>query len=146
MSNNQAINSRKDIATYIRFFETNDCLGKVFGHKIISIDGVKCISEYQVDPLHFNPNGILHGGALYSVMDSAQGAFIHYILDEKFKYAATGTATIKYLAPVLSGKVTITTQLKEIQNRKHFINSVATDDSGKEVATLEEIWIATLNT
>lgn len=146
MSINQAINSRKDIATYIRFFETNDCLGNMFQHKIIALDGEKCTSEYQVDPRHFNPNGILHGGALYSVMDSAQGAFIHYILDEKFKYASTGTATIKYLAPVFNGKVTIITTLKEIQNRKIFISSVATDDKGKEVAQLEEIWIATLNT
>lgn len=146
MSINQAIKNRKDVASFIRFFETNDFLGKVFQHKIIALDEEKCTSEYQVDPRHFNPNGILHGGALYSVMDSAQGAFIHYILDEKFKYASTGTATIKYLAPVFSGKVIIMTKLKEIQNRKIFISSVATDESGKEVAQLEEIWIATLNT
>ena len=127
---------------FAKFFEKTDRLGALFGNKMISISKDECLCEYQVSPEHFNPNGILHGGALYSVMDSSEGAFVHFTLDEKFKYAATGTSTIKYKAPVTSGKIRIRTWLKEIQNRKLFVCSSATDESGLEVAQLEEIWIA----
>ena len=46
--------------------------------------------DYKAE--HCNPSGILHGGALFSVMDSGRGAFVHYIIDEKWTYAATGGA------------------------------------------------------
>ncbi len=131
-----------DLKAYIEHFVNKDKFGALMGGQFVSIDSSECIFQYEVNPQHFNPNGILHGGALYGVMDSSQGMFIHFILDDAFKAAATGTATIKYLAPLTSGRVKIRTFLKERQGRKYFINSVATDAAGKEVATLEEIWIA----
>ncbi|MGZ3691348.1 MAG: PaaI family thioesterase, partial [Pseudobdellovibrio sp.] len=94
---------------YIEHFEKKDQLGSLFKMKIMKVDENECLCEYTVQEAHYNPNGILHGGALYSVMDSSQGAFIHLNLDPQFKYAATGTATIKYLAPVREGKVLIRT-------------------------------------
>ena len=129
---------------YIEYFEKNDKLGSLFKMKITKVDEQECLCEYTVQEAHFNPNGILHGGALYSVMDSSQGAFIHINLGSQFKYAATGTATIKYLAPAREGKVLIRTWFKEIQGRKHFLNSEARNEKGDLLATLEEIWIASL--
>lgn len=135
---------RKDVGLYIENFEKTDRLGGHFHPRILSLTESECLYEYTVDPAHFNPTGILHGGALYTIMDSSQGLFVHFILDESFKAAATGTATIKYLAPLTQGKVRIKTWLKEKSGRKLFVNSLATDESGKVVAELEEIWIAIL--
>lgn len=130
---------------YIQSFLKTDRMGALLGHKILSLTTGECLSEYEVRPEHFNPNGIVHGGALFTVMDSSQGAFVHFTLDvEKFKYAATGTATIKYLAPIKSGKILIKTKYKEIQNRKLFVLSEAFDESGRLVATMDEVWIAAL--
>jgi len=128
---------------YIEHFEQKDRMGSLFKMKITEVNAQECLCEYTVQEAHFNPNGILHGGALYTVMDSSQGAFIHLNLDPQFKYAATGTATIKYLAPVREGKVLIRTWFKEIQGRKHFVSSEAKNEKGDVLATLEEIWIAT---
>lgn len=127
---------------YMRGFAAKDRLGTLMGHRLVSISPQECISEYDVKPEHYNPNGILHGGALYTAMDSAQGAFLHFSLDPRFQFAATGTATIKYTAPVRDGTIRIRTWMKETQNRKLFVSSVATDRNGVEVANLEEIWIA----
>jgi len=127
---------------YIAHFEKTDNLGKIFGAKVLSLSDTEAVTEYTVNPAHYNPNGILHGGALFCAMDSAQGLFVHYILDKAFQAAATGTATIKFLAPMKSGRVKMRAFLKEKQGRKLFVNSVATDESGREIATLEEIWIA----
>lgn len=135
---------REDPAEYQRRFERADKLGTLLGAKIVSITKDECVFEYQVNPDHFNPNRILHGGTLFSVMDSSQGAFLHFILDEKFRFAATGTATVKYLAPVTHGKIKIRTWLAAHENRKFFIKSEASDESGQAVAVLDEIWIAVL--
>ncbi len=134
-----------DPTQYIKRFQEMDSLGSIFKSEVVSISDEECIVEYEASPNHYNPNGVLHGGALYSVMDSSQGAYVHFWLDrETYKFAATGTATIKYLAPIFKGKVKIRTWLKEQKDRKIYVNSEAFDDSGKKVATLEEIWIATL--
>lgn len=132
-------------ADYIKSFDNHNHMGSLFEHTFISLTEQECVSEYIVSPKHFNPNGILHGGALFTLMDTSQGAFVHFTLDRsRYKYAATGTATIKYAAPVISGKVRIVTKYKEIQNRKLFVLSEAFDESGRTVATMEEIWIAAL--
>ena len=127
---------------YAKDFEGADALGDLLGAKFISVNDKECLYEYEAQEGHYNPNGILHGGALYSVMDSSQGAFVHFILDPQYKFAATGTATIRYNAPVTRGKIKIRTWLEKIERRKMFIQSSATDSKGTEVATLDEIWIA----
>ena len=136
---------QKDPNATARYFETKDRFGSLLGGRIVSLTADECVYEYVVRPEHFNPTGILHGGALYGAMDSSQGCFIHYTLDEKlYKYAATGTATIKYTAPVTSGTIRIRSWLKGQERRKIFISSTATDEKGTIVATLEEIWVAIL--
>jgi uncharacterized protein (TIGR00369 family) len=127
---------------YAKFFEEADKLCAQLNARFLSINEHECIYEYTVSPEHFNPNGILHGGTLYAIMDSSQGAFVHFSLDETYLAAATGTATIKYFKPVRGGKIRIRTWLKEKQGRKIFISSLATDEAGIDVASLEEIWIA----
>jgi uncharacterized protein (TIGR00369 family) len=109
---------------------------------MISLDREECVYEYDVDPEHFNPTGILHGGALFTVMDSSQGMFVLSLVDGEYPSAATGTATVKYLAPVRSGRITIRTRLVERQGRKIFVRSEARSADGTVVATLDEIWIA----
>lgn len=134
----------KNPADSIRMFQALDRFGSLLGGRPVALNGEECIYEYEVSPEHYNPNGILHGGALYSVMDSSQGIFVHFILEDSYKFAATGTATVKYLAPLTAGKIRVRTWLKGRERRKIFVSSSATDESGREVATLEEIWIAAL--
>lgn len=133
-------------AEVIRVFQESDRLGGLLGAQILKLDRESCLSEYSVSERHFNPNGILHGGALFSVMDSAQGAFVATLLDRKvFRSAVTGTATVKYFAPLQSGQVQIETLLLRQEGRKLFVRSQA-KTAGKDgpvlVAELEEVWIA----
>lgn len=134
----------KDVVTYLAGFKDFNKMGSYFDHTIKVLTPEECISEYKPSAEHYNPNGILHGGALYTVMDSDQGAFIHFDLDPKFKFASTGTATIKYLAPLLGGLITIKTTRRGAEGRKIYIFSEARNDQGHVVATLDEIWIGIL--
>jgi uncharacterized protein (TIGR00369 family) len=133
-----------DFQKFKEFFEKNDRLGSLLGGNLTSLSETECLYEYTPKEEHYNPNNILHGGALFTVMDSSQGAFVHSTLDPIYKFAATGTATIRFNAPVRKGTIKIRTWLKGTDRRKLFVNSSAFDEEGKEVATLEEIWIAVL--
>jgi acyl-coenzyme A thioesterase PaaI-like protein len=135
----------KDPKIFIEKFHELDQMGTLIGHKVIELNEAECLSEYQSVKAHYNPGNILHGGALFAAMDSAQGALIHFSLDRKFQYAVTGTATIKYFAPVKDEKIKIRTWFESKQDRKHFLHSLATTESGVEVAKLEEVWIAVPN-
>jgi acyl-coenzyme A thioesterase PaaI-like protein len=132
---------RVDAAEYLRVFSERDLFGTRVGHRYVSISRAECISEYTAQSEHTNPNGIVHGGALYSAMDSAQGAFMHFILDATFSFAATGTATIRYDAPLRDETVHIRTWLERSEGRKFFIASEA-KVADKRVALLNEVWIA----
>ena len=134
----------QDISSYIRHFQSNDRLGAIFGYSVISLSKKSCVIEYEVKQEHFNPNGTLHGGALFTVMDSSQGAFIHFILEDSYAYGATGTASIRYFLPLRQGKIRISTSLKERNRRKYILESTAFTESGETAAVLEEIWIAIL--
>lgn len=121
-------------------FVNGDRFGAFIGARFVSlIDGV-CTYEYDVTDAHFNPGGILHGGALYSVMDTSQGMLV-YSLVQPPELAVTGTSTIKYLAPVKRGRIVVTTSLARREGRKLFLHSDAVDETGVRVAVLDEVWI-----
>lgn len=124
-----------------KLFAENDRLGSLLGARFVSLTQDECIYEYEAEEGHFNPGGILHGGALYTVMDSSQGMLTFSLLEAPYSAAATGTATIKYLAPVRQGKILIRTTLVKREGRKLFVHSEATEHGGTTVAVLDEIWI-----
>ncbi len=138
---NSQQSTRPSPKDYIAFFTRTDHFGALLGAKFVSISDRECIYEYTPQSTHFNPNQMLHGGALFSVMDSSQGAFVHFQLNPDERRAATGTATIRFISPVKSGTITIRTWLEKIEGRKLFVSSVAMDEQKKEVARLEEIWV-----
>ena len=84
----------------------------------------------------------MHGGALFTAMDSSQGMLVFSLLDTSDQVGATGTATIKYLAPVRKGKILIRTRLTGRERRKLFVRSEAFTPEGTAVAVLDEIWIS----
>jgi len=126
-------------------FVARDRLGAVVGARFVSLEPAErpteCRYEYDAVEAHHNPGGILHGGALFTVMDSSQGMLTHAVLAGSGEIAATGTATIKYLAPVWSGRIQVRTILERREGRKLHVRSEATDQAGKLVATVHEVWI-----
>ena len=134
-------NLRRSKADYISAFEASDRLGRLVGAKCIALSDSECVYEYEVSSEHYNPNSVLHGGALFTVMDSSQGMFMHYILDERFAGAVTGTATVRYEKRVGEGIVEVRTFLDRHEGRKYILRSEATQH-GQRVAVMDEIWIA----
>lgn len=127
--------------SFIDEFLASDRLGALVGARFVSLTAEECRYEYDATEGHFNPGKTLHGGALFTAMDSSQGMLVYSMLHGSGQRAATGTATIKYLAPVREERIAIRTRLTGREGRKLFLLSEAFNAAGKTVAVLDEIWI-----
>ncbi len=64
----------------------------------------------DVGPGLMNPNGVVHGGALFTMADTAMGAALHTTLAPG-EYCATVEIKIHFLQPVTKGKIRCRTRL-----------------------------------
>jgi acyl-CoA thioesterase len=61
-------------------------------------------AQLIVSERHLNPNGVVHGGALFTLVDTAMGASLMQRLDEG-EICATLQISMNFLRPVVSGDV-----------------------------------------
>src|SRR5256885_7490171 len=66
-------------------FVARDRLGALLGARFISVTPEQCLYEYEPPESHLNPVDTLHGGALFTVMDSSQGMLVHSLLTPPYR-------------------------------------------------------------
>lgn len=58
----------------------------------------------QASERHLNPHGVVHGGAVYALIDQAMGAAVYTVLEPE-ELCATVDVSIAYLAPGRLGEI-----------------------------------------
>ena len=69
-----------------------------------------CSAALDVRPELLNPNGVVHGGALFAMADTVMGAALYTTL-EPGENCATVEIKIHFLQPVTKGKIRCRTRL-----------------------------------
>lgn len=92
------------------------------------------VYHLRVMPDLLNPHGVLHGGAVYVMVDYSMGGAVMSILPPG-EVTATIEIKISYLAGVRGGTLTAVTDVIKRGRRVMFLESKVTDDAGKLVAT-----------
>lgn len=87
----------------------------------------------DITPELINVLGIVHGGAIFSLVDTAMGTALIGLLAEE-EGMATVEAKINYVSPVREGTVTAEAEVKHRGRRTAVIESRVTDGSGRAVA------------
>ena len=87
-----------------------------------------------VDPAWRNPNGVLHGGVIYIMIDYSMGGAIQPNLPEG-DYCTTIEVKVSYLSAVREGSLTVETEVVKQGRNIAFTESKVTDDQGRLVAT-----------
>jgi acyl-CoA thioesterase len=103
----------------------------------ITNDGAKDgRARYRLDvaPDLLNPHGVLHGGAVYVMVDYSMGGATMSVLPPG-DICATIEIKISYLAGVTGGTLTCDTEIIKAGRRVVFLESKVSDASGKLVAT-----------
>lgn len=76
---------------------------KLLGIRFVALEPGLCRCELDADPgKHLNMQGYLHGGTTFSLMDTAMGAALHPMLDER-EAGVTLEIQINYLRRVTTG-------------------------------------------
>lgn len=83
--------------------------------------------------------GLMHGGALTSLADTAVAMAIKSLLPPGTQFATT-ELSMKFLAPVREGMVTARAEVQGPQGRTFFGEAVLTDDQGREVARFQSVF------
>ncbi len=90
--------------------------------------------RFTVDPALNNPNGVVHGGVIYTMVDYSMGRAVQYGLPEG-EHCATIEIKISYLRSVREGTVTVETEIVKQGRTIAFLTSKVTDDQDRLVAT-----------
>ena len=103
----------------------------------ITQDGTRdgrAVYRLQVTTELLNPHGVLHGGAVYVMVDYSMGGATMSVLPAG-DICATIEIKISYLASVRGGTLKAATEIIKRGRRVVFLESRVTDDAGKLVAT-----------
>jgi acyl-CoA thioesterase len=97
-------------------------------------EGGRATYRLEVVPDLLNPHGVLHGGAVYTMVDYSMGGATMAVLPAG-EICATIEIKISYLASVRGGTLTCITDVIKQGRKIVFLESKVMDASGKLVAT-----------
>ena len=109
-------------------------LGDTLGMKTVARGPGACTMQLTVDPAWSNPNGVLHGGVVYTLIDYSMGGAVQPNLPEG-QSCTSIEVKVSYLAPVREGTLTAETQVLRQGRNVAFLESKVTDQNGKLIAT-----------
>jgi uncharacterized protein (TIGR00369 family) len=89
--------------------------------------------EYEVDPAHFNPNGVLHGGVLMGLLDTAMGHAVAEMVLPEGRFNAAAQMNVHFLAPIRAGVIRARAEVRKIGKRLAVVEAEATDADGRIV-------------
>lgn len=106
-----------------RFNPFGDLIGLAFSK--VESGGSLCVLEVRDELM--NPNGILHGGVVYSMADTGMGAALHTLLPAD-EMCATIEIKIVYLRAVTSGMLRCETRVIQKGNKIAVVESEVMND------------------
>jgi acyl-CoA thioesterase len=95
------------------------------------------IAFLDVDDRHLNPNGIVHGGVVFTLADTAMGWATLAVLDDG-QICASIEVSVRYLRPIPGGRLVATASVLRAGRRiVHLECSVTVDGDDRPVAMLQ---------
>ncbi len=99
-------------------------------------DDASTVWRMRVDERFLNPAGLVQGGFLSAMMDSAMGASAVLSVKDRMVYVANTEMKSSFLRPARNGDVlTCTASVLKPGNVVAFLGARVVDDEGKVVAT-----------
>ena len=105
----------------------------LLGFEITARGEGQCTSELAAGPTHLNPNGVVHGAALYALADTGMGGALSSLLDAS-QYCSTIEIKINYFRPAVVGRLRCETRVVHKGSRTSALESEIFDARGKLVA------------
>ena len=109
---------------------------RTLGIEPVDADPGRVTFRLDVEEFHLNPFGIVHGGVLAAVMDTAMGCAVHSLLPPAVGYV-TGELNVRFLRPALvAGGPLVCTGAVDHQGRSTMVASARIVDADDRVIAL----------
>ncbi|HTP22860.1 MAG TPA: PaaI family thioesterase [Solirubrobacteraceae bacterium] len=109
-------------------------MGTLIGAELVSVDDGEAVFRCAPDESTYNPIGMVHGGLLCTLLDSAAGSAVHTLLPAGAGY---GTIEIKvsFLEPLYAdaGEIEVHGHALRVGGRVAFAEAHARDTRGRLV-------------
>jgi len=100
------------------------------------IDG-EAVAALDVSDRHLNPNGVVHGGVVFTLVDTAMGRATMSVLDEG-RICASIEVAVRYLRPITGGRLVATASVLRAGRRiVHLEGRVTVDGDDRPVAVVQ---------
>jgi uncharacterized protein (TIGR00369 family) len=111
-------------------------MAEVFGFRIAEVDDGRIVFTCEPDQSTYNPLGVVHGGLVCTLADSACGCAVHTTLPAGTSYTSVDL-NVSYLRAVTldSGTLRATGIARKVGRRVAFAEASILDGQGREVAT-----------
>tara|TARA_Y100000782_G_scaffold67646_1_gene73625 strand:- start:93 stop:497 length:405 start_codon:yes stop_codon:yes gene_type:complete len=95
------------------------------------------VAFLEVDDRHLNPNGIVHGGVVFTLADTAMGRATMAVLVDG-QICASIEVSVRYLRPIPGGRLVATASVLRAGRRiVHLECSITVDGDDRPVAVLQ---------
>ena len=96
--------------------------GQLIGWRLLTRGEGSSRYELDVTPQHLNPNGVLHGGVIFSLADNGMGAALTSLLEEG-EQCASIAVNIAFLRAVTAGTLICDTRTVQKGRTVAFLES-----------------------
>lgn len=107
---------------------------KLLGIELVEISEEKVVMSLAMQEKLCQPNGLMHGGATASLIDTAMAFAVITAIGTTEK-VTTVDLTVQYLRPVTEGKVSCTAKVVRAGKRLLFLSAEVVNEQGKLTAT-----------
>jgi uncharacterized protein (TIGR00369 family) len=111
-------------------------MARVFDFPIAELEHGRIVFECEPEESSYNPLGVVHGGLVCTLADTACGCAVHTTLPAGASYTSVDLA-VSYLRAVTleSGTLRATGVARKVGRRVAFAEATIVDGAGREVAT-----------
>ena len=109
-------------------------LGEFLGMTVETIEPGVAVAVAEASTTHHNPHGFVHGGVLFTMVDTSMGAATMSTLGDG-RRCSTIELQLRFLRPVVDGRIEVRTQVVKPGRRIVHLESRVTDQHGRLVAT-----------
>ncbi len=111
----------------------------LIGIELVQVGGGKAILSCQARVKLTQGGGVVHGGVLTTLADTAVAMAIKSLLPERTVFATT-ELQMQFLAPVRTGRIRATAEVCNSEERTYYGRATLYDDSDVEVALFTSVF------
>jgi uncharacterized protein (TIGR00369 family) len=108
MSDDVGVLSQEQLTRLARYFDEKVTFSRHIKSKVEEVEPGKAVCRIDIEDIHLNGNGTLHGGVYASLIDNAMGLAVAALVGLR---TATIGLDVKFLGAVREGRITCSAEV-----------------------------------